>query len=88
LFGVGDNGAASRLARPQVQPYLRQDALQTLIAFIENGVRRGHAGPNHHNLVGFRLLPRVPEMEAETLRRVDPPHRIRVLRILIQNPKP
>ncbi|PON49157.1 hypothetical protein TorRG33x02_318390, partial [Trema orientale] len=85
---VGDHGAARGGTRPEVDPYFGEDALQALVALVENGVGWGHARPDDDDLVGLRLLPRVPEVEAKRLRRLDPDYVGGVAVGFGQNPEP
>uniref|UniRef100_J3NF28 Uncharacterized protein n=1 Tax=Oryza brachyantha TaxID=4533 RepID=J3NF28_ORYBR len=54
----------------------------------EDGVGGCHAGADHHHLVGLRLLPRIPQVEAEAVRHVHPHHLRRAPRVLGQHAEP
>ncbi|KAF7822530.1 Uncharacterized protein G2W53_020674 [Senna tora] len=88
LLCLRDNGSPTRFPCLQIQSNLRKHTLQTLIAFVENRIRRSHARTDYNNLVALWLLPSIPEMETEAIRSVYPSNPRSIIGILIQNPKP
>uniref|UniRef100_J3LR48 Uncharacterized protein n=1 Tax=Oryza brachyantha TaxID=4533 RepID=J3LR48_ORYBR len=69
-------------------PRLGDGEVGAVVGLVEDGVGGGHARPDHHHLVGLRLLPRVPEVEAEAVRHVHPHHLRRVRGALRQHAEP
>ncbi|KAF7063222.1 hypothetical protein CFC21_069743 [Triticum aestivum] len=76
------DGPPRGLAGARVEPDLGEHALEVVVRVVEDGVGRGHAGADHHHLVRLRLLPRVPEVEAEAVGHVHPHHLRRLLGVL------
>uniref|UniRef100_J3MIN0 Uncharacterized protein n=1 Tax=Oryza brachyantha TaxID=4533 RepID=J3MIN0_ORYBR len=75
LVGLAQHGAPPGLARARVEADLREHAAEALVRgrLVEHGVRRRHAGADHHDLAGGVVLPRVPEVEAEAVGDLHPP---------------
>ncbi|KAB8092780.1 hypothetical protein EE612_019236, partial [Oryza sativa] len=67
-------------------PRLGHGEVGAVVGLVEDGVGGGHARADHHHLVGVRLLPRVPEVEAEAVRDVHPHHLRRVRGVLGSTP--
>ncbi|WZZ29203.1 hypothetical protein YC2023_012604 [Brassica napus] len=85
LLTVGDDRTASGLSGSEVEANLGEDALEILVGLVENRVRRSHARADHDDFLCLRLLPRVPEVEAEAARHFDPLDPRRVSGVLVEN---